>query len=456
MQIDMTTRETGNKKNLLRLQFRPRYCVWELTLRCNLRCAHCGSAAGQPRGTELGLNACLDIVEQLDELGCEVISLSGGEPTLNPHWDTIAKALSERGMRVNMVTNGIYRGRQSAADIARRAHDSGMCNVGLSIDGPRGIHERIRGKGTFDQTMASIDAFRDAGVKIAIITTVSRLNLDYLPATHDLVAAAGTRDWRIQIAKPMGTMKENDELVISPEELPRLINAIVNLKQRRRMNFHVGDSIGYFGPYERHLRNGGALRRRSGWSGCQAGLQVIGIQADGSIKGCLSLQTKNGDEDPWVEGNVREQPLHEIWNRPGAFAYNREFRAEDLTGFCAKCRHGKTCRAGATCIASATTGDIGENPYCSYRIHTLAHPNRGQNLARTAAAAAAALVISVGPAGCRPHVEYAGPDPSLYPEPPAASEGTGEEPIPFDPTYMEPQPEYMVMPPTRRCPKSRV
>lgn len=447
MRIDVTTKETGKKTNLLRLQYRPRYCVWELTLRCNLRCSHCGSSAGKARGDELGLHDCLDIVEQLDELGCEVVSLSGGEPTLNPHWDTIARAIADRGMRVNMVTNGIYRGRQNAADIAKRARASGMCNVGLSLDGPREVHEEIRGPGTFDQTMESLATFRREGVPVAVITTVSRLNLEHLATIHDLVAEAGTRDWRVQIAKPMGTMKENNELVIEPAQLPRLISSIVALKKRGKMHLHVGDSIGYYGPYERRLRNDGHLLKRNAWRGCQAGLQVIGIQADGSVKGCLSLQTKNGDEDPWVEGNVREQRLHEIWSNPEAFAYNRAFKCEDLTGFCSSCRHGKVCRAGATCIAAATTGGTGEDPYCSYRIHELAQPTRGPQIARTAAAAAAAaLVLSIGPAGCRPQPEYMGPDPSVYP-PPAATEGSGEEPVLFDPTYMEPQPEYMVLPP---------
>ena len=33
--------------------FKPRVVGWELTLRCNMNCIHCGSSAGEPRPNEL-------------------------------------------------------------------------------------------------------------------------------------------------------------------------------------------------------------------------------------------------------------------------------------------------------------------------------------------------------------------------------------------------------------------
>ena len=42
--------------------------VWELTLRCNLACGHCGSRAGRPRANELTTGEALDVVRARDEL----------------------------------------------------------------------------------------------------------------------------------------------------------------------------------------------------------------------------------------------------------------------------------------------------------------------------------------------------------------------------------------------------
>ena len=87
-------------------KLKPSYCVWELTLACNLRCGHCGSRAGKPRPDELSTSECLGVVKSLAELGCEVITLSGGEPTLRPDWYAIASSIREHGMIPNMVSNG--------------------------------------------------------------------------------------------------------------------------------------------------------------------------------------------------------------------------------------------------------------------------------------------------------------------------------------------------------------
>src|SRR5688572_13137918 len=58
---------------------RPIYVVWELTLRCDLACRHCGSRAGPARPDELGLPEALDLVRQLAALGVKEVTLIGGE-----------------------------------------------------------------------------------------------------------------------------------------------------------------------------------------------------------------------------------------------------------------------------------------------------------------------------------------------------------------------------------------
>ena len=39
---------------------RTTYCVWEITLRCNLACSHCGSRAGTARQNELTTDEALE------------------------------------------------------------------------------------------------------------------------------------------------------------------------------------------------------------------------------------------------------------------------------------------------------------------------------------------------------------------------------------------------------------
>ncbi|MCA9627572.1 MAG: radical SAM protein, partial [Myxococcales bacterium] len=65
----------------------PVYCVWELTLACDLGCRHCGSRAKDARAGELTTEECLDVVAQLEELGVREVTLIGGEAYLRDDWD---------------------------------------------------------------------------------------------------------------------------------------------------------------------------------------------------------------------------------------------------------------------------------------------------------------------------------------------------------------------------------
>ncbi len=377
--------------------WKPRNCVWELTLECNLRCGHCGSRAGEARPDELTTQECLRVVGELAALGTELITLSGGEPTLRNDWDQIAQAATSRGVLVNMVTNGIYTGGRTARDMALKAKAAGMANVGISIDGPQEIHETIRGANTFERALNSIREYSAEGMKVAVLTTVNRMNFPVLEQMKQIVEQSGATMWRLQLGKPMGTLGDHQDWVIAPRQLPELVKRLAAMKQQGGVPLAVGDSIGYYGPTDRVLRGWGWRQRTETWQGCQAGMHAIGIQADGGVKGCLSLQAKVGDTDPFVEGNIRETSLLELWNRPGIFAFNRDFNSDLLTGECRKGGKASVCRGGAKCVTSAL-GFLGEDPYCAYRYES--EGSLASTLKSTAVGAAAAMWISLGVGGC--------------------------------------------------------
>jgi radical SAM protein with 4Fe4S-binding SPASM domain len=86
----------------------------------------------------------------------------------------------------------------------------------------------------------------------------------------------------------------------------------------------------------------------------------------------LSLPSAMNGEDRFVEGNVRQMSLADIWNRPHAFSYNREFATEMLGGFCRTCDYAEVCRGGCTWTTFAEHGPVRDNPYCYYRQKQLA------------------------------------------------------------------------------------
>ena len=81
--------------------------VWEITLRCNIHCLHCGSSADKTaRDNELTTDEALDLIEQLADLGCKRVVLSGGEPFLRNDWAALSMRIRDLGMNVSYISNG--------------------------------------------------------------------------------------------------------------------------------------------------------------------------------------------------------------------------------------------------------------------------------------------------------------------------------------------------------------
>jgi radical SAM protein with 4Fe4S-binding SPASM domain len=347
------------RKILEKIGFYPRICVWELTLACNMRCGHCGSRAGQARPNELTPEEAQKVANELADLGCQRVTLSGGEPILRKDWPAIARTLSDRGVKVNMVSNGWG----WTEDTVTAAKTSGMRNVCFSIDGLEVTHDAIRREGSFARAMNAFSMCRQKEFPTASIMTVNRRNIDEIDAVHDLLVDIGVRLWQPQLSDAMGNQSDNIEWAFHPEDMPAVEEKLAEIIRRSPMRVTCGDNIGYYGPNEELLRRESSF---GFWVGCFAGCQVVGIEADGNIKGCLSQQ-----DAAFVEGNLRDTSLTEIWNRKGAFAYNREFHTNQLEGFCGKCRYNDICRGGCTCSAHFASGSRFDNPFCLYRVHEM-------------------------------------------------------------------------------------
>nr|NIV11863.1 radical SAM protein [Fodinibius sp.] len=62
--------------------YTPSLISWNLTKMCNLKCPHCYMEAGKRAESELTLDECLSLIDEMKSLGTEMIILTGGEPLL--------------------------------------------------------------------------------------------------------------------------------------------------------------------------------------------------------------------------------------------------------------------------------------------------------------------------------------------------------------------------------------
>ena len=338
----------------------PRYAVWELTLACDQHCIHCGSRAGHARPGELDTDECLDVVRQLRELGIGEITLVGGEAYLRNDLILIVRAIREHGMRPSLTTGGRSLTRARAEALA----EAGLWNAAVSIDGLEASHDRLRGVvGSWRAAFDAIAELRRAGIPTSANTQINALTKPELPALLELIGAAGAFGWQLQLTAAFGNAADHPEILLQPYELLEVFDSLEQIVVRARelgMILWPGNNLGYFGPLEGELRS---VQKLAGhYRGCVAGKYQIGLESDGTVKGCPSL---GGPQNH--AGNVRGHSLRELWESSAALAYTRERSQADLWGFCATCYYAEVCRGGCTATAEPLLGRPGNNPYCHHR-----------------------------------------------------------------------------------------
>lgn len=343
-----------------RENYPPVHVVWELTLACDLKCNHCGSRAGRRRPDELTTEECLDLVAQLARLGTREVSLIGGEAYLRRDWLEIVRAVRRHGMDCTMQTGGLH----LTEERIRQAAEAGLQGIGVSIDGLEELHDGLRGvKGSFAAALKALGLLRDYGITPSVNTQITSQVLPQLRELCGLFAEAGAKNWQVQLTVAMGRAADHPELLLQPYQLLELMPLLAELFREgaeRGMLLQAGNNVGYFGPYESLWRGGGDDAVH--WSGCNAGENTLGVEADGTIKGCPSLPTVG-----YAGGNVRDLTLADIWRDAPELNFNLTRGVEEAWGFCRGCYYADSCRGGCTWLSHSLFGRPGNNPYCHHR-----------------------------------------------------------------------------------------
>lgn len=337
--------------------------VWEITSKCNMKCIHCGSDCKcEEKNKELSTEECIHVIEDLAGLGCKYVFLSGGEPLLRKDIGTLITSILLQGMKPAIVSNGYLVNEKNIKAI----NSMNLAAYGISIDAADAyLHDYIRGiKGAFEHAENTIKLLNKNRIKPSVVTTIHKLNYDQLPKIRDFLIKNNVHIWQIQYADHMGRMPK--ECKITEAQYFEISRFIMETREKYKENFeNVGgaDVFGYM--------NDMSCKLQGFWCGCTAGMKVAGISADGTVRGCLSMQ-----DDKYIEDNIRNRSFREIWNDKSSFKYNRRFDYKTLTGYCKNCIYARICKGG--CMRSASLDGGRCTPYCLHKIETIGFDNEEQ------------------------------------------------------------------------------
>jgi len=298
------------------------FVQWLATNRCNFRCSFCEASAGEALPGELSTAEAETLIDDIAAMRARLL-ISGGEPLVREDLPRLLRHARTRGVSLGLVSNGYL-----VPSLWSELRDIPWFLFFTSLDGTREAHDRQRARGSFDRVMESLDLFAGQGVPTRIVNTVVHQgNLAMLPALHEAVRASGATRWHLTPASPLGRNATGgfnlDDAGLT--ELGEFVRAAARTGGPR---VDFGESHRYLGPLL-GVDDGTPFF-------CGAGLTRCSILADGTVLGCQQTYDRR-----LSEGNVRDQPLGQIWRR----GFKR-FRPRALPPECSGCPEARACAGG--------------------------------------------------------------------------------------------------------------
>jgi len=149
----------------------------ELTMRCNLRCAHCYVPLNQrmARGiNELTLNEFKRIFSEIAEAGCLWLLFTGGEPLLRPDFTDIYMDAKARGFIISLFTNATMMNDTTADFLAEMRPFS----IEVSIYGAtEKTYEQVTGiPGSFRKCLRGVEMLLNRGLPVQLKSVLLTIN----------------------------------------------------------------------------------------------------------------------------------------------------------------------------------------------------------------------------------------------------------------------------------------
>lgn len=155
-----------------------------LTERCNLACSHCIRDSSPYRDETAEKAMILDALSQIhrDHPGSLVL-LTGGEPTLHRHFDSILQHSLSLGQQTKINSNGVTSFYKKHA-LKRWTHHPSL-SVQISLDGAEAEHDQIRGVGTYKRALRTLASLRAEGISCSVSATV--IDLDFFTRIEEFI-----------------------------------------------------------------------------------------------------------------------------------------------------------------------------------------------------------------------------------------------------------------------------
>ena len=316
----------------------------EVTARCNRDCLYCyndwrdAPPSADQRDMPTAEMAAL-LTRLVTEAGRPRVDLTGGEPLLRDDLFELIDAIRAAGGTAALTTDGGLVDATVASGLAQR----GVAPVQVTLlAADRALHDRLKGKESFDATVLGITHLVRARVPVTVAFICTGLNWQAAFEVAELCVALGVRALAFHRLCTAGRAGRNATL-LTPEP-GQVRDALLQLEDaaRRLPSLRVYNAIAIPPCAE-----AGASLRGTGACAATSDSPAYAVSHRGELRPCAALPTVIGD---LTRAGFRE--LEAGW-------LAGEGQALSLPGECSGCAEALACRGGCRAAALGVAGRLG-------------------------------------------------------------------------------------------------
>jgi len=275
----------------------------QLTVYCNLKCKMCSVWEVRQHGVPLEL--AKQLLADAYSLGARTFVPCGAESFMRKDFlDVVEHAHALGYWHQAIVTNGTMISDESFERLARCP----SVKLNISIDGPRDIHDELRGAGNFDKSVATARECVRRGIAVGFSGVILRETLPHVEALIDLAVDVGIKEvsyqpFQVEIS---GLHKDLARFSLRSAERDAIATALGRLRDYAA---HRGIGIyteAFFGEVPDYLVYG---KRPIPSGGCALPSTMLMVDWRGDVYPCFFMTEKSDRM-----GNVYRERLNEIWH----------------------------------------------------------------------------------------------------------------------------------------------
>ena len=192
---------------------------------CNLKCRYCYGTYSERKEKDYTAIELLKIIDELKELGTNILLTHGGEILVRKDIDEIFNYAKHKGFYISVNINGF----NVPNKINTLKQLDAIC---ISLDGREENHDKNRGKGSYKIAVEAIDLLKKNNIPVIIHSTLTKDNTEDMEYLAQFAKDKNLRAQYSILYKSLEAETKFQEIILDDKEIRETVKKILELKHK--------------------------------------------------------------------------------------------------------------------------------------------------------------------------------------------------------------------------------